>query len=52
MPEYFATFYAAIVLVWYLDRVARNSRPRCFVMPIVKKYLVSDPHSQLLTDSD
>lgn len=28
MPELHATFYAAIVLVWYLDRVARNSRPK------------------------
>ena len=31
MPAYFATFYAAIVLIWHLDRMARNSRPRCFV---------------------
>jgi len=28
MPELHATFYAAIVLVWYLERVARNSRPK------------------------
>jgi hypothetical protein len=31
MTEMHATFYAAIVLVWYLDRMARNSRRRCFV---------------------
>jgi hypothetical protein len=28
MPELHATFYAAIVLVWYLERVARNSSPK------------------------
>jgi hypothetical protein len=26
MPELHATFCAAVVLVWYLDRMARNSR--------------------------
>jgi len=28
MPELHATFYAAIVLVWYLERMARNSRTK------------------------
>lgn len=29
-PPAFATYYAAIVLIWYLDRFARKARRRCF----------------------